>query len=62
MEGFEGESMTKKKKIIDLLVIMLISGVALTGYTICSQVLFPGFEKNESINIILRVLLVGFLL
>ena len=61
MEGFESESMNKKKKIIDLLVIMLISGVALTGYTICSQVLFPGFEKNESINIILRVLLVGFL-
>lgn len=53
--------MTKKKKIIDLLVIMLISGLALTGYIVCTQVLFPGFEYNESISIVWRVLLVGFL-
>lgn len=52
--------MTKKGKILDLVVIMLISGLALTGYFLLTQVLFPGFEKNESINIVLRVLLVGF--
>jgi len=53
--------MTKKAKIVDLLVIMLISGVALAGYIICTQVVFPGFENNESINIFWRILLVGFL-
>lgn len=52
--------MTKKEKITDLIVIMLISGLALTGYMICAQA-FPGFENNESVSIVWRVLLVGFL-
>lgn len=52
---------TEKGKIIDLLVIMAISGIALAGYIVCTQMIFPGFEKNESINLFLRVLLVGFL-
>lgn len=53
--------MSKKEKIIDLIVIMLISGLALAGYMICTQAAFPGLENNESISIVLRVLLVGFL-
>ena len=53
--------MTKKKKVIDLIVIMIISGLSLAGYIVCTQVLFPGFEYNRSISVVWRVLLVGFL-
>ena len=53
--------MTKKEKVIDLIVIMIISGLSLAGYIVCTQVLFPGFEYNRSISVVWRVLLVGFL-